>query len=295
MRLDVGSSPAHPGLVWTGSRYGLAWTEQGPIYPGHVLMHFARMDSSGTLAQPWFYFPNAVTPGQHQSPEIAWSGSGFGIVWTDYRHLQGFLHHSAFVGCGCFDGDGDGTTSCNDCDDLDAAIHPCVEEVLNGIDDNCDGQIDELAAPPDTDLDGVADLCDNCWLEANPAQKDSDSDGYGEVCDFDDGQVYLLASRYFLGGTYYWVADIGVTQWNAYTGDLEVLRSSGIYTQAPGSNPMASRSCKIAVLGLALEFDPGPSAEEVQFILVSAILDGVEGDLGTNSLGTPRPNHNPCP
>lgn len=39
------------------------------------------------------------------------------------------------------------------------------------------------AVLPDTDTDGVPDVVDNCPLNANPDQKDSDEDGIGNVCD----------------------------------------------------------------------------------------------------------------
>ena len=41
------------------------------------------------------------------------------------------------------DGDGDGYTAATDCDDADAAIHPGADEVCDGLDNNCDGTVDE--------------------------------------------------------------------------------------------------------------------------------------------------------
>jgi hypothetical protein len=42
-----------------------------------------------------------------------------------------------------------------------------------------------LANPADTDLDGIADLCDNCPTAANANQRDTDYDGLGDACDPD--------------------------------------------------------------------------------------------------------------
>ena len=60
---------------------------------------------------------------------------------------------AAFVGkfLGCQDGsgdltdaDGDGTSWCNDCNDKNAGVHPGAAEICgNGLDDNCNGAVDE--------------------------------------------------------------------------------------------------------------------------------------------------------
>jgi hypothetical protein len=51
------------------------------------------------------------------------------------------------VGVGCIhtvrDEDGDGFDCHNDCDDTDPSVHPGAHEICNGIDDNCNGLIDE--------------------------------------------------------------------------------------------------------------------------------------------------------
>lgn len=54
------------------------------------------------------------------------------------------------------DADGDGYEAGPDCDDANAAVHPNLEERANGVDDNCDGGVDEpmlryaLTRPPET-------------------------------------------------------------------------------------------------------------------------------------------------
>lgn len=42
------------------------------------------------------------------------------------------------------DADGDGATTETDCDDNNAQVHPSADEVFNGADDDCDGQVDAV-------------------------------------------------------------------------------------------------------------------------------------------------------
>ncbi len=55
---------------------------------------------------------------------------------------------TADVACGGNDKDGDGYLPPFDCDDTNSAVHPWAVELCNGIDDDCDGLIDE--GNPDT-------------------------------------------------------------------------------------------------------------------------------------------------
>jgi len=72
----------------------------------------------------------------------------------------------------CTDADADGSKTegglCGpiDCNDGDASIHPGAAEVCNGIDDNCDGIVDESF--PDEDGDGVTTCAGDCD-DTNPA------------------------------------------------------------------------------------------------------------------------------
>jgi hypothetical protein len=95
------------------------------------------------------------------------------------------------------DDDGDGDPDATDCAPLDADVSHKAAESCNGLDDDCDGDVDE--GFPDTDGDGLADCVDmdddgdaildgtdNCPLEKNADQADLDNDGQGDACDPDD-------------------------------------------------------------------------------------------------------------
>ncbi|MBM4354584.1 MAG: hypothetical protein FJ109_12480 [Deltaproteobacteria bacterium] len=69
------------------------------------------------------------------------------------------------------DKDGDGSPDSADCAPLDPAVHPGAVESCNGVDDNCNGTVDEGA--PDLDADGLK----NCI--------DPDDDGDGDPDDAD--------------------------------------------------------------------------------------------------------------
>jgi hypothetical protein len=77
------------------------------------------------------------------------------------------------LSCNLFDGDGDGYTSDQDCNDADPSIHPGADEQCyedcdgvrgDGVDNDCDGEIDEYAA---------------CVISSCNAFYDEDGDGWG--------------------------------------------------------------------------------------------------------------------
>ena len=100
------------------------------------------------------------------------------IGHTAYSALNGIstLKNINVAGTVSFaDADGDGYTSDVDCNDADAAINPGATEICNGMDDNCNGDIDEGAGAT--------------WYA------DADGDTYGDAasttvaCDMPEGYV----------------------------------------------------------------------------------------------------------
>jgi len=142
---------------------------------------------------------------------------------TDCEPLNPDVHTNAEEECNGVDDDcsgepddGFGTTSCGSgiceheievceggelqfCNPFEGA----VDEVCDGDDNNCNGEVDEGYLDTDNDSDadcidgdddgdGVADEEDNCPLHSNPGQEDSNNNGVGDACDEDvcgDGEV----------------------------------------------------------------------------------------------------------
>ncbi len=66
------------------------------------------------------------------------------VIASRAAYLQTFVDCERGVASAATDADGDGYRWCDECDDQSAAVHPGAPEICgNGIDDNCNGLIDE--------------------------------------------------------------------------------------------------------------------------------------------------------
>lgn len=117
-----------------------------------------------------------------------------------------------FAACaGLPDSDGDGWADGSDCDPLDASVNPGMTEICDGIDNDCDGLIDEgvlFVQYRDLDLDGFGDFnnsliecellpgysqqggdCDDTNSDIYPGAEDICGDGIDSNCDGDDCDI----------------------------------------------------------------------------------------------------------
>jgi len=113
-----------------------------------------------------------------------------GLVFT-VEDSEGFTASSTvyftIVAGSEIDDDGDGwTESQGDCDDTNPNVNPNVDEYANGIDDNCDGTIDEGTDGYDDDGDGYSEDegdCDDTDVDINPGETEICDNNTDDNCD----------------------------------------------------------------------------------------------------------------
>jgi hypothetical protein len=154
--------------------------------------------------------------------------------------------------------------------------------------DNCPsiGNADQL----DADLDAVGNVCDNCPNASNVNQRDANADGEGDNCDLNDGIVLITRVQ---PARVDWQIDPAYPRYNLYRGSLAVMVATGVYAQAPGSNPYAGRVCAIPANFVNDPLVPA-SSEVLYYLVTGKPAVGPETVLGHGD-DVARTNHNPCP
>ncbi len=197
---------------------------------------------------------------------------------------------------GYADSDGDAFAACEDCDDSDAAVSPAGIEACNGVDDDCDGEIDEdeavdvgtwygdgdgdgygdpaeatrsCDAPPDTSASG--DDCDDADPDAWPGgvercdAVDNDCDGVIDEADAADAMTwYADADEDGYG-------DPTVTVVSCAAPDGYVADPSDCDDAAAPVNPGATEVCDALdtdedCSGAADDADPGATGQSAFYL-----------------------------
>jgi Putative metal-binding motif/Galactose oxidase, central domain/Kelch motif/Thrombospondin type 3 repeat len=174
----------------------------------------------------------------------------------------------------------------------------CTDGQGNGLDDDCDGIIDNTDA--DSDRDGRDDCHDNCPDAYNPGQEDNDGDGFGNVCDCTpDDQAnpgnpppspvgVLTLTRSGPGGqtTIAWDKVNLATHYNVYRG-----------YRTEGTTPSANQQCLQAdVTGLQFVDQDEPHPYTEFYYLVSSVCGGSnESSLGMTNPGNAERTRPHCP
>ena len=84
------------------------------------------------------------------------------------------------------DSDSDGWYWFQDCNDTNPEINPDIVESLDGIDNNCNDEVDEDFIGQDSDSDGLLDLDEFNNMTTDPFNPDSDDDGLTDGNEFNN-------------------------------------------------------------------------------------------------------------
>ena len=217
-----------------------AWKSSEELYRGgYVVLHRGGADTADLAT---FYRDVDVDGFGTTADTIEDCTPPFGYVAnsTDCNDADGAYFPGAFEGCsdpdyncdgftGPTDNDGDLVTACGgDCNDGDAQIHPGADEKCgDGVDNNCDGAVDDASAAdavpyfPDVDGDGYGDDalridsctpigggtistggdCDDADGTVNPSIPERCGDGIDNDCDSNiDDALAFDAPLWFYDG-----------------------------------------------------------------------------------------------
>ena len=153
-----------PSLAWTGAEFGVVWWDDRT---GDDELWFARLTTTGTKIGSDVQLTN--TPGTTVGPALAWGGGKYGVAWNDDRDAGEVEIYFLRLGCNCVDTDGDGQTSCVDCDDTRATVFAGAAQICDGLNNDCNSTSWPLLTgtnEADNDGDGFS-VCANDCNDAN--------------------------------------------------------------------------------------------------------------------------------
>ena len=186
-----------------------------------------------------------------------------------------------------------GATSCvagSVIDSCSAGSPAADDTTCDGIDDDCDGPVDEDG---DQDGDGVPGCFDNCPAIPNVEQTNSDGDAFGDVCDCAPSDPVNAPPAESDGVTVNKLGGTATISWNegAPSESFQVYRGF----RSPGRAWDYNQTCIAhGVAGTSSQDELVPLPGTAFFYLVAREGCG-ESVLGRDSGGNPIPNADPCP
>ena len=141
-------------LAWTGSEIGIVWSSnQGGASTERDRVNLARFDLNlAPLGRRVLSLRHHHT----NDPTLIWNGSHYLSLWETQGVAPFGAIESTVIACDCAtDADGDGASSCTDCDDADPARAP-VLVICDGLDNDCysDGAWPEPGGWEEQDFEG---------------------------------------------------------------------------------------------------------------------------------------------
>jgi hypothetical protein len=133
-----------------------------------------------------------------------------GVKKTYYRDADGDSYGNPLISLQACGAPAGYVVNNTDCNDSNAAVYPGAAEICNGVDDNCNGLVDEGFADsdrdgmadcidPDDDNDGVLDAQDKCSNTALGSIVDASGCAISQICPCEGpvtGQTWLSHGNY---------------------------------------------------------------------------------------------------
>jgi hypothetical protein len=90
-----GATSRSPTLVWTGSEYGLSWSDHRD---GNGEIYLTRLSTTGAVSGTLQRITSE--PGDSDEPDLVWTGSEYGLAWQDERSGYFEIHFARLDGSG---------------------------------------------------------------------------------------------------------------------------------------------------------------------------------------------------